>query len=70
MIKLYAAASIIELEPVRLALEAAEIPCYLQNQFPPAAGEVPPVVAWPTLYLLDESRLQEAQAIVEESRLK
>ncbi len=65
MKKLYVSPIAIELDSIKLALEDAGINCFIQNRFPPAAGDVPPIAAWPTLMVMDDEKSEEAKDILQ-----
>ena len=48
-------------------LTEAGISCFVKNENPvgAAAGEVPPIVCWPELWIRDESQTQKAMALIE-----
>ena len=64
MKKIYSAPSATQLELLRSELEANRIPCFIQNAFPPAAGDIPPIVAWPTLWILDDKQFETAEKLL------
>ena len=51
---------------IRQALEARDFKCLVRNEHRAgiAAGEIPPLILWPELYILDESRVQEATDLI------
>lgn len=71
LVELYRAASVSEAHLIRMALEETGIPVRLEGeQLQGGLGDLP--VGWATAprVLVDESRLEEAREIVEQSRLR
>ncbi len=63
MKKLYSSSNRIFLEILEAKLKADGINCFIKNQFPPAAGEVPPAVAWPEIWV-DSNHFENAKSIL------
>ena len=56
---------------LRNVLEAHGIECLLKNEFTSGAiGELPPFECWPELWVMDDSRFEEASAIVSAASLE
>jgi len=56
---------------VRNVLESHGIACIVKNDYlAGAAGELPPTECWPELWVLDDSRFEEALAIVSAASLE
>ncbi|MDJ0841973.1 MAG: DUF2007 domain-containing protein [Acidobacteriota bacterium] len=53
---------------IRKALEGRGFKCLVRNEHRAgiAAGEIPPLILWPELYILDENRSREAVELVAE----
>ena len=64
MKKLYSTPDRIPLYLLRSALENQGIICYLKNENPPLAGEIPPMLAWPELWVMDDSQYESAKKIL------
>lgn len=64
MKKLFASHNLVQLEIIKSRLESEHILCTIKNNFPPAAGEVPPMAAWPELWILDQQDYDRAQEIL------
>src|SRR5688572_13339193 len=43
------------------------INCFIKNENPPLAGEIPPALAWPELWIIDDECFTSAQQILEEA---
>ena len=70
MIKLYTTTDSVLLNLLKSELEMENISVLIKNEFPPAAGEVPRVVAYPELWILNDEDAARAQNIVEENLKK
>lgn len=64
---LYTGHDRIFIDRIRQALAQADIPCFIRNEslMGQAAGEVPPVVAWPEVFVKDETNFLVAKALME-----
>ncbi len=62
----------VELYVLKSKLDENSIESIIKNEEPPLAGEIPPAVAWPELWVLDDSQFGEAKKIYEQeiSRLQ
>lgn len=49
-------------------LEDEGIACFIKNEYPPAAGELPPISATPELWVIDDNHYQQAMAIIQENQ--
>ena len=65
MLKIYASENKVLLEILKSKLEDASIACKINNDFPPAAGEISPVIAWPELWILNDEQANRAKKILE-----
>lgn len=65
MTRLYASHNTLLLEQLRAALDEAGIATYLRNmnRTGQAAGELPPIICWPEIWLRDPVDLAAAEAI-------
>ncbi len=45
-------------------LDAQQINCLIKNEYPPAAGEITPMVAWPELWIIDDKDEAKAKETV------
>ena len=61
MKKLYTSASVIPLLLLKAKLEEENIDILLEGEFPPAAGSITPIVAWPTLFVTQEKDYHRAE---------
>lgn len=64
MKKLYSAPTAITLQVIKSKLEAEGINCFIREEFPAAAGEVPRIVCWPTLCVVDDDQFEMAEKIL------
>jgi len=46
-------------------LEEMGIACLIKNEYPPLAGEIPPVMAWPELWVINDDDILLAEQILE-----
>ena len=60
MKKLYSTDNRVLLNLLESALKVDNIPCLVKNLMPPAAGEVPPVIAWPEIWIMNDSDYEKA----------
>lgn len=61
---IYSASDLGLLNLLKSQLEARGISSFLKNEFPPAAGEVPRILAEPELWILEERHWDEASLIL------
>lgn len=66
MQKMYTTQDKILLYVLKAKLEAAGINCIIKNEQPPLAGNIPPIIAWPELWLMDDHQLEQAKKIVQQ----
>ncbi|MFQ5902314.1 MAG: DUF2007 domain-containing protein [Candidatus Binatia bacterium] len=68
MNKIYSAQDILMLGHLKNVLEARGIECVVKNMYlTGAVGEIPPIECWPELWVVDDARYAEAQAVVEKA---
>jgi len=65
MKKIYSSQNRVLIYLLKSKLEERHIPCFLKNENPPLAGEIPPILAWPELWVEDELA-SKAKTIIEE----
>jgi len=66
--KLYSAQDPLMIGHLKNVLETSGIECVVKNVYlASAAGEIPPIECWPELWVVDDARYAEAQAILEET---
>ena len=65
MKKLYTNGFVIPLLLLKAKLEEEKIDVLLEGEFPPAAGSISPIVAWPTLFVTQEKDYHRAEKILE-----
>ncbi len=65
MRKIYSAESLTILYLLKSKLESQNIGCFIKNEEPPVAGEIPPIIAWPELWVLDDNQYIAALNIVQ-----
>jgi hypothetical protein len=66
MKKLYSSQNRILLYLIKSSLEEKHINCYIKNETPPLAGEIPPMIAWPELWIMEDEKFAEAQGCLEQ----
>jgi len=64
MKRLYVTDDRVKLYLLKSKLEDHGIKCNIKNENPPLAGEIPSIVAWPELWVLDDERFHDAQNIL------
>ena len=64
MKKLYATENRVELYLLKSKLEENGIHCNIKNENPPLAGELPPIIAWPELWILNDDQYDAALNIL------
>lgn len=69
---LYTGHDRILIDRIKQVLAKADIPCFIRNEhlMGQAAGEVPPVVAWPEVFVKDEAHFLAARHLLEELQVK
>lgn len=50
-------------------LESEDIICFIKNEYPPAAGELPPISAMPELWIVNNNQYDQAMALIQENLL-
>ena len=60
MKKIYVSSNLELVRRFSVELDAEGIPCAMRNEFPPAAGEIVPAVAWPELWVINDADEQAA----------
>ena len=65
MKKLYSTTNQVFLALLKSKLVSEKIPTIIANADPPAAGEVPPLVAWPELWVIEDAYYERAKALVQ-----
>lgn len=67
MQKIYSTENRVALYLLKAKLEEKNIQCLIKNEAPagPAAGEIPPVMAYPELWIIDDQYYSEASAILQ-----
>jgi predicted RNA-binding Zn-ribbon protein involved in translation (DUF1610 family) len=66
MKKLYGSQNRVLLYLVKSRLDDLKINSFMKNETPPAAGEVPPMIAWPELWVMDDERFTAAEQCLQE----
>jgi hypothetical protein len=64
MKKLYSSQDRVTLYLLQAALEGRGIICFIKNENPPLAGEIPPMIAWPELWSMDDEQYEQAKTII------
>jgi len=65
MKKLYTAQVPLMIDHLKNILESGGIECVVRNTYLGAAmGEIPPIECWPELWVVDDERYEEAQAVL------
>lgn len=64
MKKLFTTQNKIIIYLLKSKLEANGINCIIKNDQPPLAGEIPPIMAWPELWLIEDQQLDQAKEII------
>ncbi|MBS0350075.1 MAG: DUF2007 domain-containing protein [Proteobacteria bacterium] len=57
----------IQLYILKSLLESEGIICFIKNEYPPAAGELPPISAMPELWVMDDSQYDKAMKLIHEN---
>jgi hypothetical protein len=61
MKKLYSSQNRVLLYLIKARLEEKKINCFFKNESPPLAGEIPPMIAWPEIWVMKDSDFEEAE---------
>lgn len=69
MEKLFSSSNTVELYLLKSLLESEGIICFIKNEYPPAAGELPPVSAMPELWVMDNRQDGHAMKLLQENSL-
>ncbi len=69
MKKLLGTGNRIQLYLLKSLLENEGIICLIKNEYPPAAGELPPITAMPELWVMNDKQYEKAMKLIEENRL-
>jgi|SRR5579872_3896457 len=64
MKKLYSSQNRVNIYLFQAALESKNIACFIKNENPPLAGEIPSIVAWPELWCMNDEQYPEAKKII------
>ena len=64
MKKLYSTNNRVTLYLLKSKLEESDIHCSIKNENPPLAGEIPSIIAWPELWILDDRQYDDALIIL------
>ena len=68
MLKLYSCENPLTAGHLKNILENNGISCIIKNEsLQSIAGEVPPIVAWPEIWICDSLQLEKAKSIINES---
>ncbi|MDR3492752.1 MAG: DUF2007 domain-containing protein [Gammaproteobacteria bacterium] len=70
MKKLYTTQNKVALYVLKSMLDEKGIESFIKNEQPPLAGEIPPAIAWPELWVMDDERFSEAAAIFADEKLE
>ncbi len=69
MEKLLSAVDRTQLYLFKSILESEGIICFIKNEYPPAAGELPPIAAMPELWVMDNKQYDKAMQLIQENSL-
>jgi hypothetical protein len=64
MKKLYRSQNRVTIYLLKEALESQGIVCFIKNENPPLAGEIPPAIACPELWSMDDEQYTKAKTII------
>lgn len=68
MKKVYSRQDPLMIGHLKNVLESRGISCVIRNMYlAAAAGELPPIECWPELWVVDDARYSEAQAVLKET---
>lgn len=65
MKKLYSSQNRVLLYLVKSTLDEKHIQTFIKNENPPLAGEIPPAIAWPEIWVMDDAQFDEAEKILQ-----
>ncbi len=66
MKKIYVSENRVLLNLLKSALETNGIQSFIKNEFPPAAGEITPIIAWPEIWISNNDDEPKAMKIIHE----
>lgn len=66
MKKLYSSQNRVLLYLLKSHLEDKQIHSFIKNENPPLAGEIPPAVAWPELWIMEDEKFAAAELCLQE----
>jgi hypothetical protein len=69
MEKLFSSADKIQLYLFKSLLESEDIICFIKNEYPPAAGELPPIAATPELWVMNDNQYEKAMKLIQENSI-
>ncbi|MDF1759761.1 MAG: DUF2007 domain-containing protein [Coxiellaceae bacterium] len=64
MKKIYQTENRVTLNVLKDTLESSGIACLIKNEYPPAAGEITPIVAWPEIWIMNNDDEAKANEII------
>jgi hydrogenase maturation factor HypF (carbamoyltransferase family) len=64
MKKLYSSQNRVVIYVLKETLESQGILCFIKNENPPLAGEIPPAIACPELWCMDDEQHAKAKIII------
>lgn len=67
MQKLYTSENKVFIYLLKSMLEDHHINCLIKNEQPPLAGEIPSVIAWPELWVMNDDHFVQAQQILQKA---
>ena len=68
MKKLYTAQDPLTISHLKNILETGGVECVVRNTYlASAAGEIPPIECWPELWVVEDERYEEAQAVIKQT---
>lgn len=67
MEKLLSTLNRIQLYLFKSLLESEGITCFIKNEYPPAAGELPPIAAIPELWVINDNQYEKAMKLIQEN---
>lgn len=70
MKKLYSTENRVDLYLFKSILEDQGVRCMIKNEQPPLAGEIPPIIAWPELWVIDDQEYNRALSILQVESVK
>ncbi|MDF1796149.1 MAG: DUF2007 domain-containing protein [Coxiellaceae bacterium] len=64
MKKVYQTENRVSLHLLKDTLESNGIACLIKNEYPPAAGEITPIIAWPEIWIMNDDDEAMANEII------